>query len=70
MSNFGATKDSAAQKADETKGFGQQKAGEAHQATKVRLMEKRHRRFGFHNTADYLGFISVVSLAIFLCYYY
>ncbi|KAG0617695.1 hypothetical protein M758_4G008400 [Ceratodon purpureus] len=33
MSNFDATKDSAAQKAEETKGFGQQKAGEAHQAT-------------------------------------
>jgi hypothetical protein len=32
MSNFG---DSAAQKADETKGFGQQKAGDAQQATKV-----------------------------------
>lgn len=35
MSNFDSAKDNAAHKAEETKGFGQQKAGEAQQATKV-----------------------------------
>lgn len=40
MSDFDATKDAAAQKAEETKGFGQQKAGEAHQATLVSNLTK------------------------------
>ena len=36
MSNYESTKDSAAQKTEEAKHVGQQKAGEAQQATKVR----------------------------------
>lgn len=35
MASYNSNQDAAAQKAEETKLFGQQKAGEAHQATKV-----------------------------------
>ena len=35
MSNYESTRDSAAQKTEEAKNVGQQKAGEAQQATKV-----------------------------------
>lgn len=38
MSNYDSTKDSAAQKTEEAKQMGQQKAGEAQQATKVRCL--------------------------------
>jgi len=40
MSNFGAAKDSTAQKAEETKGLGQQKAGDAQKATQVSMKER------------------------------
>ena len=37
MSAFDQTKDQAGQKAEETKGFGQEKAGQAQDAAKVQL---------------------------------
>lgn len=42
MSAFDNTKDTAAAKAEETKGFGQQKAGEAQGAAQVCISEIIH----------------------------
>ena len=39
VSSYESTKDSAAQKAEETKNVGQQKAGEAQQATEFRISQ-------------------------------
>lgn len=40
MSSYDDTKNAAAQKSEETKNYGQQKAGEAQDATKVPIFEQ------------------------------
>lgn len=42
MSNYQDTKNQAARKTEDTKNYGQQKAGEAQDATKVRLPAGQH----------------------------
>ena len=47
MASYNSNQDAAAQKAEQTKQFGQQKAGEAQQATKVSADPLRTSNFVF-----------------------